>query len=114
MIKLTRREWHKLVTTGVLTSLAGRQAQSQVRRQESRIAGVLIGVQSYSFRDRDLQGLIDGMVAIGLTSCELWEAHVEPRELRRLCGARLPAYMIPSCVECVVELPRTERGKLIR
>ena len=82
MIKLTRREWHKLVTTGVLSSLASRQIQSQVRRQESRIAGVLIGIQSYSFRDRDLQGLIDGMVATGLTSCELWEAHVEPRELR--------------------------------
>jgi sugar phosphate isomerase/epimerase len=43
---------------------------------------VLIGIQSYSFRDRDLQGVIDGMVATGLTSCELWEAHVEPRELR--------------------------------
>ena len=42
---------------------------------------MLIGVQSYSFRDRDLQGLIDGMVEVGITSCELWQGHVEPREL---------------------------------
>ena len=82
MTKLTRREWYKLVVAGVFTSRADRRARAQERREESRIAGVLIGVQSYSFRDRDLQGLIDGMVATGLTSCELWEAHVEPRELR--------------------------------
>ena len=42
---------------------------------------MLIGVQSYSLRDRDLEGLIDGMLAVGITSCELWQGHVEPREL---------------------------------
>ena len=79
---LTRREWHKLMAAGLLVGATRRRSRAQGTRAESRIAGVLIGVQSYSFRDRDLQGLIDGMVATGLTSCELWEAHVEPRELR--------------------------------
>ena len=78
MTKLTRREWCRLVAAGMFASVMDRRVWSQ----ESRIAGVLIGVQSYSFRDRDLQGVIDGMVATGLTSCELWEGHVEPRDLR--------------------------------
>ena len=75
MTQLTRREWNTLVASGLL-------AAAGAVRAESRFAGVLIGVQSYSFRDRDLPALIEAMSALGLTSCELWEAHVEPRELR--------------------------------
>lgn len=82
MTMLTRREWHTLVAAGLVAGVAGRRVRAQAEQAESRIAGVLIGVQSYSFRDRDLQGLIDGMVAVGITSCEIWEAHVEPAELR--------------------------------
>jgi sugar phosphate isomerase/epimerase len=44
---------------------------------------VTIGVQSYSFRDRSLADAIAGMQKIGLTSCELWQAHVEPRGITR-------------------------------
>ena len=82
MTQLTRREWHKMALSGVLAVSAGLAARAQNRRGESCYRGVLIGVQSYSFRDRDLDGLIAGMDELGLTSCELWEAHVEPRELR--------------------------------
>ena len=85
MKMLTRREWHKLMAAGLLACAYGgrpRARGGQVEPlPESRIRGVLIGVQSYSFRDRDLQGLIDGMRAVGVTSCELWQGHVEPREL---------------------------------
>ena len=84
MTMLTRREWHKLMVAGLLAGAAGRAPRAfrgQEPPRESRIRGVLIGVQSYSFRDRDLQGLIDGMRAVGITSCELWQGHVEPREL---------------------------------
>jgi sugar phosphate isomerase/epimerase len=45
--------------------------------------GVVLGVQSYSFRDRGLDEAIDGMRQLGLTSCELWQGHVEPREITR-------------------------------
>ena len=45
----------------------------------STIAGVRIGAQSYSFRDRSLDELIAGLTAVGLSFCELWQDHVEPR-----------------------------------
>ncbi len=85
MTMLTRREWHKLLAAGLLAGASGRAPRARGGQAEpggeSRIRGVLIGVQSYSFRDRDLQGLIDGLRAVGVTSCELWQGHVEPREL---------------------------------
>ncbi len=85
MTMLTRREWHRLMAAGLLAGAAGRAAWARGGQAapggESRIRGVLIGVQSFSFRDRDLQGLIDGMRAVGITSCELWQGHTEPREL---------------------------------
>jgi sugar phosphate isomerase/epimerase len=46
---------------------------------DSKISGVQIGVQSYSFRDRPLDEMIAAMVEIGLGECELWQGHVEPR-----------------------------------
>jgi sugar phosphate isomerase/epimerase len=44
---------------------------------------VTIGVQSYSFRDRPLAAAIEGMTKVGLKSCELWQGHVEPRNVPR-------------------------------
>jgi sugar phosphate isomerase/epimerase len=43
------------------------------------INGVLVGAQSYSFRDRPLDKAIDGYKQVGLGLCELWQGHVEPR-----------------------------------
>jgi sugar phosphate isomerase/epimerase len=48
-----------------------------------RRADVTIGVQSYSFRDRSLSDAIAAMRQIGLRSCELWQSHVEPRDVPR-------------------------------
>ena len=55
---------------------------------DSRVSGVRIGAQSYSFRDRPLAEAVDALRQVGLTVCELWQGHVEPRtkdreELRR-------------------------------
>jgi sugar phosphate isomerase/epimerase len=54
---------------------------------DSHVNGVLIGSQSYSFRDRPLDAAIQGFIDVGLSSCELSMGHVEPalprEELRK-------------------------------
>jgi len=45
---------------------------------DSHVDGVLIGAQSYSFRDRPLDAAIQGFVDVGLSECELSMGHVEP------------------------------------
>lgn len=85
MPTLTRRDWNRLMlgaagaSAASLLPLGGTAAWAA----ESRFAGVLIGLQSYSVRDMDLDAGIAAMGELGLSSCELWEVHVEPRELRR-------------------------------
>src|SRR4051794_3620533 len=68
---LTRRELGRLVLAPV--------AASALAAINSRLSGVQIGAQSYSFRDRPLDAMIAAMVEIGLGECELWQGHVEPR-----------------------------------
>ena len=73
MAELTRRQWTAAVTGGLLTLPRCRlRAQSR-----SVVAGVRIGAQSYSFRDRPLDDVIAAMTQIGLSFCELWQSHVE-------------------------------------
>jgi len=79
MSDFTRREWSRLALSTVaslpLKSLA-------VSPANSKIKGVQIGAQSYSFRDRTLDEMIKAMTEVGLNSCELWSGHVEPRDLK--------------------------------
>ncbi|MFM8533391.1 MAG: sugar phosphate isomerase/epimerase family protein [Acidimicrobiia bacterium] len=67
---LTRREFGAVALSG----LAAGVVQPRVP---------VIGVQSYSFRDRPLDEAIAAMRTLGLRSCELWQAHVEPRQVPR-------------------------------
>ena len=76
MSNLTRREWHGLVLGGLASSLLPRSAAGAI---DSKVKGVQLGAQSYSFRDRPLDAAIEGMKAVGLGSIELWSGHVEPR-----------------------------------
>jgi sugar phosphate isomerase/epimerase len=48
-------------------------------RPTSVFGGVRIGAQTNSFSDRDLDGAIHAMLEIGISECELWQGHVEPR-----------------------------------
>ena len=70
MTDLTRREFHQVTLGSLIADIAPHK-------------GVTLGVQSYSFRDRPLDAAIDAMSKVGLTVCELWQGHLEPRELSR-------------------------------
>ncbi len=84
MTRLTRREWHRLAFGGIATAagLLPRTAPAAAAA-ESRFAGVLIGMQSYSFREMGLDAGLAALQQLGISSCELWSLHVEPRELYR-------------------------------
>ena len=72
----SRREFSKL-------ALAALPAAAALARIDSKVHGVQLGVQSYSFRDRPLDDAIKAMVEIGLGECELYDGHVEPQNLSR-------------------------------
>ena len=71
----SRREF----ATFALASLPIRRAVAAAK-PDSKLHGVWIGAQSYSFRTLpSLDDAIKAMAAIGLSECELWQGHVEPR-----------------------------------
>jgi sugar phosphate isomerase/epimerase len=68
----SRREFGKLALAGVPLSIA-------LARGDSKVGGVRVGVQSYSFRTLPLDDAIRAMKEIGIGECELFSGHVEPR-----------------------------------
>jgi len=81
----SRRDFSKLALAGLPLSMA-------LAEIDSRISGVQIGVQSYSFRDRSLDAAIQAMVEDGIGECELFSPHIEPPTPRpqRANGAPAP------------------------
>jgi sugar phosphate isomerase/epimerase len=90
MRDLTRREWAAIVSAPVVA----RPMAHLTRQPRSIVAGVRIGAQTYTFRDRPLDEVPAAFRAVGLGFCELWSGHVEsaqiiggsgkiPREARR-------------------------------
>jgi len=79
----TRREFTRLSLAGLALPFAARPAVAD-------IAGVRVGVQTYSFRDLPrpdggdaVDVVIQAMRACGLADCELWAPQVEPRVPRQ-------------------------------
>lgn len=72
---MTRRTFHKL-------------AIAAFAKINSRIHGVTIGAQTYSFRDRDLDACIAGMKEVGLGEAELFQGHIEPKDAAALSAWR--------------------------
>lgn len=74
-MNFSRRDFGKAALAALpLTALA------KNKNINSRIHGVQLGAQSYSFRDMSLDAGIEAMKTIGLGECELWQGQVEPRD----------------------------------
>lgn len=72
----SRRDFAKFATAALpLTTAFGPSAFGA--KINSRIHGVLLGSQSYSYRDLSLDDAIKGMVDAGVGACELFSGHVE-------------------------------------
>jgi sugar phosphate isomerase/epimerase len=78
----SRREFGKIALAG----LPAATALAQTRPLDSKIAGVQIGIQTYSLRDLPLDRAIAAIAEIGLGECELYAPHVEPPPPARTPG----------------------------
>ncbi len=78
---LSRRQFGQFAF-GALAGLALPASPFAQGKPNSKIKGVQLGAQSYSFRDRSLDEAIKGYVEVGLNCCELWSGHVEPKGLK--------------------------------
>src|SRR5580698_7045801 len=80
----TRRDFGKL-------SLAAFPLASALAKINSKINGVQLGVQTYSFRDLPQQGIVEAVIKamtdIGLGECEVFASQFEP-EQPRIQGGR--------------------------
>jgi sugar phosphate isomerase/epimerase len=76
----TRRGFGKM-------AMAGLPLGAALAKINSKVGGVQIGVQSYSYRDRPLDGAIQAMIEDGIGECELFSPHIEPGPMPRPQGA---------------------------
>jgi sugar phosphate isomerase/epimerase len=82
--QLTRRQVAKLaagaLAAGASSALSKPLTAAAAKKPTfKKTSGVVLGAQSYSFRDRPLDETIAAMASIGLATCELWQGHLEPR-----------------------------------
>jgi sugar phosphate isomerase/epimerase len=82
MAPISRRDAGKVLLAGCAGLLIPRKPMLGAEKIDSVIRRVQIGAQSYSFRDRPLDACIDAFRAVGLGECELWQGHVEPRNMK--------------------------------
>lgn len=68
----TRRDFGKIALAAAPLSL--------LAKIDSKVQGVQLGAQSYSFRDRSLDDALKAMTEIGIGEVELWQGHIEPKK----------------------------------
>ncbi len=74
---VNRREFGQILAGGLIAS------SSFAAKIDSKVNGVWIGAQSYSFRDRDFDKCLEGMKEVGLGVMEMYSGHAEPTGLKR-------------------------------
>ena len=74
----SRRDFTRLALAAPLSNIFAPLLPAKMIN--SKINGVMIGAQSYSFRDRPLDACIAAMKELGLGYVELWQGHLEPKE----------------------------------
>src|SRR5215468_2907779 len=84
----SRREFGRLALVGLPMTIALAQGSGKIN---SKVNGVRIGIQSYSFRTLSLDDAIKAMARIGIGECELFSGHVEPRIGPQTGGGPRPA-----------------------
>jgi sugar phosphate isomerase/epimerase len=102
---LTRRDFGKL-------TLAGLPLASALAKINSKIDGVQLGAQSYSFRDLSLDDAIKAMAADGLGDCELFSPHIEGGHTDKppMAGFRRPT--TPEERKAMADERKTQRDEL--
>jgi sugar phosphate isomerase/epimerase len=68
-------------TAGLGAAAAGLALGAAPRKRVARpsvFGGVLVGVQSYTYHALSIDRMIGDMAAIGISSVELWDGHLEP------------------------------------
>lgn len=81
---MNRRETAKILLIGTAQlAFASPLLGGAIRKPDrQRLQNPLIGLQTYSLRDRPLPEALTAMQRLGIRYCELWEGHVEPWEYR--------------------------------
>ncbi|MFT4017169.1 MAG: sugar phosphate isomerase/epimerase [Agriterribacter sp.] len=77
--KFSRRAWSKLMLTGFAGSVLPSALSANTFSHKSSF---VLGVQSYSLRDKSREEAIQIMKELGIKSCEVWQGHIEPREFQ--------------------------------
>jgi len=76
----TRRDFVKLAVGAPLAAVLS----PAFAKINSKVDGVMIGAQTYSFRDRSLDDCISAMKDVGLGYAELYQGHLEPKDSAQL------------------------------
>lgn len=79
--KLTRRDFGKVAIAGIPAASIALNVSSvfAAAKPNSKIDGVQLGAQTYSFRDFDTTDeVLNALVTVGLSSCELFSPGIEP------------------------------------
>jgi sugar phosphate isomerase/epimerase len=80
---MTRRNFARLAAAAPLAA-----AWPVFAKINSKIDGVMIGAQTYSFRDLSLDDCVRAMKDIGLGYAELYQGHLEPKDKDKLTAWR--------------------------